>query len=244
MRISEILKEDKITFSLEVFPPKTSERYEETAAAAKTIAKLGPDFMSVTYGAGGGTGPFTAGIAAEIQDEYRVTTLAHLTCVSSSREHVLHMLDVYREKGIENILALRGDIPKDGQISRDYKYAAELIRDIREHGDFCLGGACYPEGHVECIHKSEDIHHLQEKGDAGLDVLTDDELSFAECDLLSERKPALDHFVPNHLIQLLQLVVAIVADRVGGRRGYGEQAENEAENQQGREQFFHYKDLL
>ena len=172
MRISEILKEDKITFSLEVFPPKTSERYEETAAAAKTIAKLGPDFMSVTYGAGGGTGPFTAGIAAEIQDEYRVTTLAHLTCVSSSREHVLHMLDVYREKGIENILALRGDIPKDEQISRDYKYAAELIRDIREHGDFCLGGACYPEGHVECIHKSEDIHHLKEKVDAGLDFLT------------------------------------------------------------------------
>ena len=172
MRISDILKQDKITLSLEVFPPKTSERYEATAATAKEIAKLRPDFMSVTYGAGGGTGPFTAGIAAEIQEEYGVPTLAHLTCVSSSREHVLHMLDVYREKGIENILALRGDIPADGHVSEDYRYASELIRDIRSKGDFCLGGACYPEGHVECIHKKDDIRHLKEKVDAGLDFLT------------------------------------------------------------------------
>lgn len=172
MRISELLAREGITLSLEVFPPKTSEKYTQTARAAKQIAALKPDFMSVTYGAGGGTGAFTANIAGEIQDEYGVPTLAHLTCVSSSREHVLKMLETYREKGIENILALRGDRPADGEVSTDYKYAVELIRDIRAHGDFCIGGACYPEGHIECAHRSEDIEHLREKVDAGLDFLT------------------------------------------------------------------------
>ena len=172
MRISELLKRDGVTFSLEVFPPKTSEKYSETAAKALEIAQLKPDFMSVTYGAGGGTGEFTTGIAADIQKNYGVPTLAHLTCVSSTREHVLKMLDLYRQNGIENILALRGDIPKDGKVSEDYKYAVELIRDIKENGDFCIGGACYPEGHVESVHKAEDLRHLKEKTDAGLDILT------------------------------------------------------------------------
>ena len=172
MRISELLKREGVTFSLEVFPPKTSEKYTQTAEAAKQIAALRPDFMSVTYGAGGGTGAFTAGIAGEIQREYGVPTLAHLTCVSSSREHVLGMLETYRREGIENILALRGDIPADGRVSTDYKYAVELVRDIRTHGDFCVGGACYPEGHVECVHKRDDIRRLKEKVDAGLDFLT------------------------------------------------------------------------
>ena len=172
MRITELLKREKATFSLEVFPPKTSEKYTETAENAKKIAALGPDFMSVTYGAGGGTGAYTTQIAADIQREYGVPTLAHLTCVSSSREHVKEMLRLYRENGIENILALRGDIPKDGRISTDYRYAVELIRDIREQGDFCLGGACYPEGHIECVHKKDDLKRLKEKVDAGLDFLT------------------------------------------------------------------------
>ena len=172
MRISELLKRDGVTFSLEVFPPKTSEKYSETAAKALEIAQLKPDFMSVTYGAGGGTGEFTTGIAADIQKNYGVPTLAHLTCVSSTREHVLKMLDLYRQNGIENILALRGDIPKDGKVSEDYKYAVELIRDIKENGDICIGGACYPEGHVESVHKAEDLRHLKEKTDAGLDFLT------------------------------------------------------------------------
>ena len=172
MRISELLKQDGVTFSLEVFPPKTSEKYSETAAKALEIAQLKPDFMSVTYGAGGGTGEFTTGIAADIQKTWGVPTLAHLTCVSSTREHVLKMLELYRQNGIENILALRGDIPKDGKVSEDYKYAVELIRDIRENGDFCIGGACYPEGHIESAHKAEDLRHLKEKTDAGLDFLT------------------------------------------------------------------------
>ncbi len=172
MRISDLLKRDGVTFSLEVFPPKTSEKYTETAEKAREIARLKPDFMSVTYGAGGGTSEFTTGIAADIQKTLGVPTLAHLTCVSSSREHVLKMLRLYRENGIENILALRGDIPKDGKVSEDYRYAVELIRDIREHGDFCLGGACYPEGHIESPHKSDDLRRLKEKTDAGLDFLT------------------------------------------------------------------------
>ena len=172
MRISELLKREGVTFSLEVFPPKTSEKYTETAEKAIEIARLNPDFMSVTYGAGGGTGEFTAGIAEEIQNRFGVPTLAHLTCVSSGRDHVMKMLEVYREKGIENILALRGDIPADGKVSTDYKYAVELIRDIRENGDFCIGGACYPEGHVESENKREDLRHLKEKTDAGLDFLT------------------------------------------------------------------------
>ena len=172
MRISELLQREGVTFSLEVFPPKTSEKYTETAEKAREIARLKPDFMSVTYGAGGGTGEFTTGIAADIQQTFGVPTLAHLTCVSSTREHVLKMLNLYRENGIENILALRGDIPKDGKVSEDYRYAVELIRDIREHGDFCIGGACYPEGHIESAHKAEDLRHLKEKTDAGLDFLT------------------------------------------------------------------------
>ena len=172
MRISDLLKREGVTFSLEVFPPKTSENYTETARKALEIARLNPDFMSVTYGAGGGTGEFTAGIAEEIQKNYGVPTLAHLTCVSSGRDHVMKMLEVYRQKGIENILALRGDIPQDGKVSTDYRYAVELIRDIRENGDFCIGGACYPEGHVESENKREDLRHLKEKVDAGLDFLT------------------------------------------------------------------------
>ena len=172
MKVSEILKQDKVTLSLEVFPPKTSDKYEKTAATAKKIAALHPDFMSVTYGAGGGTGTYTAGIASGIQQEYGVPVLAHLTCVSSSRAFVREMVKHYQTLGIENILALRGDIPADGKVSEDYRHAVELIRDLKELGDFCIGGACYPEGHIECVHKSEDIIHLKEKVDAGLDFLT------------------------------------------------------------------------
>ncbi len=171
MRIDELLKRKKITLSLEVFPPKSSEKFEETNRAAREIARLKPDFMSVTYGAGGGTSVFTAEIAAEIQRDFGVPTLAHLTCVSSSREHVMQVLRDYREKGIENVLALRGDIPPEGRKYHDYRYAVELIRDIRANGDFCVGGACYPEGHVESENK-QDLHHLKEKVDAGLDFLT------------------------------------------------------------------------
>ena len=172
MKISSILELDKVSLSLEVFPPKTSDKYESIAETAKKIAALKPDFMSVTYGAGGGTGTYTAGIASEIQNEYGVPVLAHLTCVSSSRNFVREMVDRYRSLQIENILALRGDIPAGGRLSEDYRHAIDLSRDIKELGDFCIGGACYPEGHIECAHKEDDIRYLKEKADAGLDFLT------------------------------------------------------------------------
>ena len=172
MRISDLLKQDRITISFEVFPPKTSDRFQTVLEAAGKIAAMQPDFMSVTYGAGGGTSAFTADIAAGLQEIYRLPILAHLTCVSSTREYVAETLETYIEKGIENIMALRGDIPKDGVMARDYRHASELIRDIRAKGDFCIGGACYPEGHVECEHKKDDIRFLKEKVDAGCDFLT------------------------------------------------------------------------
>ena len=172
MKISELLKQDKVTLSFEVFPPKTSSTYESVAKATQEIAALHPDFMSVTYGAGGGTSAHTVNIAADLKKKYDVTVLTHLTCVSSTREHVANVLKQYKESGIENILALRGDIPEGGAPHNDYHYAAELVRDIKAQGDFCIGGACYPEGHVEAANKTEDILHLKEKVDAGCEFLT------------------------------------------------------------------------
>lgn len=172
MKISDILKQDKVTLSFEVFPPKTSSSYESVARATQEIAALHPDFMSVTYGAGGGTSEHTVHIAADLHAQYGVNVLTHLTCVSSTRQHVSSMLEKFKQEGIENILALRGDIPAGGAPANDYHYAAELVRDIKSQGDFCVGGACYPEGHVEAASKTEDILHLKEKVDAGCEFLT------------------------------------------------------------------------
>lgn len=172
MKISDILKQDKVTLSFEVFPPKTSSSYESVARATQEIAALHPDFMSVTYGAGGGTSEHTVHIAADLHAQYGVNVLTHLTCVSSTRQHVSSMLEKFKQEGIENILALRGDIPAGGAPANDYHYAAELVRDIKAQGDFCVGGACYPEGHVEAASKTEDILHLKEKVDAGCEFLT------------------------------------------------------------------------
>ena len=173
MKISDLFKEKEVTLSFEVFPPKTDAGYEAVEKAASEIAALSPDFMSVTYGAGGGTSKNTAKIAGDLQDRYNVSVLAHLTCVSSTKDLVKSVVNEYRERGIENIMALRGDIPKEGRICFDYDHATELIYDIKSIDDsFCIGGACYPEGHVECARQSEDIQHLKEKVDAGCDFLT------------------------------------------------------------------------
>ena len=173
MKIKDIFREKEVTLSFEVFPPKTDEGYSAVEKAAAEIAALKPDFMSVTYGAGGGTSKNTANIAADLQDKYGTPVLAHLTCVSSDKDHVRNMVRVYKEKGIENIMALRGDIPKEGRVCYDYNHATELIYDIKSIDDsFCIGGACYPEGHVECARQSEDIVHLKEKVEAGCDFLT------------------------------------------------------------------------
>ena len=172
MKIKDILAQDKPVLSFEVFPPKEEAAFEPVEAAAFEIAKLSPAFMSVTYGAGGGTSKYTVEIAADLKEKFGVTSLAHLTCVASSREHVHRVVERLKEHEICNIMALRGDIPKDGVIQHDYKYASELIAELKTLGDFCIGGACYPEGHVESATKAEDILHLKEKVNAGCDFLT------------------------------------------------------------------------
>lgn len=174
MKISELLKMNKTMVSFELFPPKPGAEFEPVLKAAKNIAVLQPDFMSVTYGAGGGTSCNTVKIASHVQNELKVTALAHLSCVSSTKEEVNGVLKEIKQNGIENILALRGDIPADSKfpIPGQYRYAYELIQEIKSKGDFCIGAACYPEGHVECEHKEKDIENLKLKVDSGCDFLT------------------------------------------------------------------------
>ena len=172
MKIKDILSQGKPTLSFEVFPPKTEDKYESVERAAAEIAKLNPAFMSVTYGAGGGTSKYTVDIASALHHNHHVTALAHLTCVSSTKEKVREVLHELKEAGIENVLALRGDIPPDGAVSKEYSYASELIREIKEAGDFCIGAACYPEGHVESASKTIDMDYLKQKVEAGWDFVT------------------------------------------------------------------------
>lgn len=174
MKIRDILNDNKVHISFEIFPPKTDAGYDNVLSAAEQIAALKPSFISVTYGAGGGTSKNTAKIASHIRQDFGVESLAHLTCVSSTKDEVHRVIDRLKEQGIENILALRGDIPKDDAfpVPNQYKYACELIEDIKSQGDFCIGAACYPEGHVESACKKEDILHLKNKVDCGVDFLT------------------------------------------------------------------------
>ena len=176
MKIKDLLQNKKVTFSCEIFPPKAGADMSRMDEIIREIAALHPDFISVTYGAGGSTSKRTVEIASKIQDTYGIPAMAHLTFVSSTKEEVVTMLDRIEENHIENILALRGDIPQDMDFPspRHYRYACELIQDIRsQKGDrFCIGGACYPEGHVECEHKEDDIDYLKQKVESGCDFLT------------------------------------------------------------------------
>lgn len=175
MKISEILKNNKITLSMEVFPPKTSTAFETVNRAVKEIAALKPDFMSVTYGAGGGTSKHTVKIATDIKKQYGVTSMAHLTCVSSSEDTVRNQIEIIRDAGIENILALRGDIPAETEFPMpgQFKHASDLVRQIKNIApDICIGGACYPEGHPEADDKTADIDNIKKKVDAGCEFLT------------------------------------------------------------------------
>ena len=177
MKITELLAKGKLTMSFEVFPPKTDTAFESVKAATEAIADLHPAYVSVTYGAGGGTSRYTLDIAQNIKREHGVPTLAHLTCVSSTRETVRARIADIRAAGIQNVMALRGDIPADMQGADrsgwQYRNAAELVRELREaDADFCIGGACYPEVHPESTDQREDIRYLKEKVDAGCDFLT------------------------------------------------------------------------
>jgi len=172
MKITELLSQPRPTLSFEVFPPKKDGDYAPIRAAVKEIAHLNPDFMSVTYGAGGGTSAYTGAIAAAVQGQ-GVSALAHLTCVSSTREDILAQLKELKSLGIENLLALRGDLPAGASLDdpRPYRHASQLVRELVSDSDFCVGGACYPEGHVESRSHSEDIDHLKEKVDSGCSFL-------------------------------------------------------------------------
>ena len=176
MKLSTLFSE-KFSLSFEVFPPKTDTAFESVKTATEEIAKLRPIFMSVTYGAGGGTSKYTLEIAKNIKEQYDVPTLAHLTCVSSTKETVRRKIEQMKEAGIENVMALRGDLtPELTESDRstwDYTHAIDLIRDIKERGaDFCIGGACYPEVHPESTNQKEDIKYLKEKVDSGCSFLT------------------------------------------------------------------------
>lgn len=173
MKISNILSNGKRHLSFEVFPPKTDTAFESVKAATEKIAQLSPSFVSVTYGAGGGTSKYTLKIAADINKKYGVPVLAHLTCVSSSKETVRLAIEQMKQNNIENVMALRGDLtPEIENGKKDYLHAIELVRELKESGDFCIGGACYPEIHPESRNGTEDILHLKEKVDAGCDFLT------------------------------------------------------------------------
>ena len=177
MKLSNLFSEKKLSLSFEVFPPKTDSAFDSVKRATEEIAKLKPSFMSVTYGAGGGTSRYTLEIAKNIKESYGVPTLAHLTCVSSTKETVHQKIEEIRAAGIENIMALRGDLtPELAASDRSgwaYRNAIDLIRELRALGDeFCIGGACYPETHPESRGRAEDIRYLKEKVDAGLSFLT------------------------------------------------------------------------
>lgn len=177
MKIIDLIKRDSLSLSFEVFPPKTETSFESVREATEEIAKLRPSFMSVTYGAGGGTSRYTLDIAKNIKKLYSVPTLAHLTCVSSDKATVHERIKEIKEAGIENIMALRGDIPPELENSDrsrwDYRYAIDLIRELKQYNkDFCIGCACYPEVHPESANQKDDISHLKEKVDAGCDFIT------------------------------------------------------------------------
>lgn len=177
MKLTELLERDAMSLSFEVFPPKTDSAFESVKHATEEIAKLRPSFMSVTYGAGGGTSRYTLEIAQNIKQNYGVPTLAHLTCVSSTRQTVMQKIEHMREAGIQNVMALRGDLTPELEASDRstwaYRHAIDLIHDIKASGaDFCIGGACYPEIHPESANQKEDIRYLKEKVDAGCSFLT------------------------------------------------------------------------
>ena len=177
MKITEVLRQEKLLLSFEVFPPKTDTAFASVKSATEEMAKLKPSFMSVTYGAGGGTSRYTLEIAKNIKDRYGVPTLAHLTCVSSSKETVHARIREIIDAGIENVMALRGDLTPElenaDRSAWDYRHAVDLVRELKESGaDLCIGGACYPEIHPESANQQEDIRHLKEKVDAGCEFLT------------------------------------------------------------------------
>ena len=175
MKITDIITGDKPSLSFEVFPPKTETAFDSVKNATEEIAKLKPSFMSVTYGAGGKGGRFTLSVAENLKKQ-GIVALEHLTCVGATGESIAQRIKEIKAAGIKNVMALRGDIPEElkdeNKSNWDFAYAADLVRELKASGDFCVGGACYPEIHPESLNQREDIKRLKEKVDAGCDFLT------------------------------------------------------------------------
>ena len=177
MKLTKIINNNQYSLSCEVFPPKNSTSFESVKTAVEAIARMHPSFMSVTYGAGGGTSQYTLEIAKDIKYRFNVPTMAHLTCVSSDKATVAERIYDIKQAGIVNVMALRGDLtPELAQSDRsawDYHHAIDLVRELKESdADFCIGCACYPEVHPESKDQIEDIKYLKEKVDAGCDFIT------------------------------------------------------------------------
>lgn len=173
MKISKILKDNRVTVSFEVFPPKQWDKIESTKAIVRQMSESNPSFMSVTYGAAGTQSGFTQEIANEIKDS-GIAPLSHLTCLTSTRQKIHDVVGELKNNGIENILALRGDIPEGFEFPDDqyFEHAYQLVNEIKSIGDFCVGGACYPEVHPESANRVEDMEYLKQKVDCGVDFLT------------------------------------------------------------------------
>lgn len=174
MQIKQILSARNPAISFEVFPPRRDAPAAPVREAVERLCRIRPAFMSVTYGAAGMANTNTLAIARYVQ-QCGVSALAHLTCIGSSRDAVRGYLGELRSAGVENVLALRGDRPADAPVDApagDFVHAADLVREIKAFGGFCIGAACYPECHPECAHIEDDVAHLREKVDAGVDFLT------------------------------------------------------------------------
>lgn len=208
MKIKDMLGKGNTTVSFEIFPPKTTYPMETIFETLEKLKDLNPDFISVTYGAGGSSQGHTVEIASRVKKDFGIESIAHLTCVTSTKDTIRQMLQNIRESGIENILALRGDIPdsflQDKDWKPEYKYAYELIDEIRDFGGFSIGAACYPEGHVETRNKVDDLKYLRQKVDHGVDFLVtqlffDNELFYQfreKMDLVGIEKPVIAGILP------------------------------------------------
>lgn len=173
MKIIDIIKGDKPSLSFEVFPPKTTAAWESVRTATEAIAQTKPSYMSVTYGAAGTNAGFAVEIASNLQSNFGVPSLAHFTCVGADEVQVDARIAQMQQAGIQNILALRGDLPEGMEKASDrFPHASDLVSYIKSKGDFCVGGACYPEGHTESTCQKEDILNLKKKVDAGCEFLT------------------------------------------------------------------------
>jgi len=186
MLIKDLFKTVRPVISFEIFPPRNDSPIETIYRTLDGLKDLQPDFISVTYGAGGSNTCKTGEIAAIVKHRYGIEALAHLTCITAQSADIKRAVEQLTAYGIENVLALRGDRPVDPNcpLSSDYCYARDLIRDLQQHAHFCIGAACYPEGHIECIDPALDLIYLKEKVDAGVDFLItqlffDNELFYA-----------------------------------------------------------------